>query len=424
MGFFKNSPKTKSDKLLTHDKKIIALAGNPNVGKSSIFNGLTGMKQHTGNWAGKTVGRAMGNCKSENKRFVLADIPGTYSLMSASKEEELARNYICFGNYDNLVVICDGTALERNLILVLQTMEVSKNVIVCINLMDEVKKKHISIDTKKLSQRLNCPVIETCARKKSTLKKLVKSFDYNGNYAQDFLKISYGDMIEKAISMVESGLAEKLPPNVNPRWIAIKFIEGDEKLIKEIEKSFSIYYSDFLESIDKAKIYLAENSIDINAFKKATVSAIVNEAESICRETVDYKAGKYSSFDRKMDKFFTGKYTAYPVMILFLMLIFWITIRGANYPSQLLSEFLFFLGERLDAFLQKINTPNPLKNMITQGVYKVPAWVVSVMLPPMAIFFPLFTLLEDFGYLPRIAYNLDKPFKKCGSCGKHALTTW
>ncbi|MDO4276389.1 MAG: FeoB small GTPase domain-containing protein, partial [Eubacteriales bacterium] len=159
------------------DDKVIALAGNPNVGKSTVFNSLTGMKQHTGNWPGKTVTNAQGYLNTGKHSYVLVDIPGTYSLMAHSAEEEVARNFICFGNPDAVVVVCDATCLERNLNLVLQTMEICSNVIVCVNLMDEAKRKKIQINLPLLSKRLGIPVVGTVARKKKSLARLTNALD-------------------------------------------------------------------------------------------------------------------------------------------------------------------------------------------------------------------------------------------------------
>ena len=184
--------------------KIIALAGNPNVGKSTVFNALTGMNQHTGNWPGKTVSNAQGCCKSEKHSYVLVDIPGTYSLMAHSAEEEVARNFICFGAPDAVAVVCDATCLERNMNLVLQTLEISSNVIVCVNLMDEARRKKISIDLKKLEERLGVPVIGVTARKKKSLKRLLEALDLacDKKTVNAAYRVKYPEEIERAVSLV------------------------------------------------------------------------------------------------------------------------------------------------------------------------------------------------------------------------------
>ncbi len=408
----------------TESDIVVALAGNPNVGKSTIFNALTGMNQHTGNWPGKTVTNAQGYTKGKKHNFVLVDIPGTYSLMAHSKEEEIARNFICFAKPDLVVVVCDATCLERNLNLVLQTMEISSNVIVCLNLMDEAKRKNIKINTKLISKRLGVPLIETVAHKKKTLSSLVAQMEKNSlQKEQNFLKIEYDSNIEEAVSLIEEELSEIDTNGINKRWLALKLLDEDESLKNEIENCLG---KDFLQNItpkiNKVREDLAQKGIESEKLKDLTVSALVKKASNICKDAVTYEKEQQNNFDRKMDKLLTSKYTAYPFMLMLLGLIFWLTIQGANYPSKWLSDLFFFIEEKLLFLFELLKVPTYITDMLVNGVYKVLSWVVSVMLPPMAIFFPLFTLLEDAGYLPRVAYNLDKPFKKCCACGKQALT--
>ena len=407
------------------DDKVIALAGNPNVGKSTIFNGLTGMKQHTGNWPGKTVTNAQGYLKSDNQSYVLVDIPGTYSLMAHSKEEEVARNFICFENPDAVVVVCDATALERNLNIVLQTIEMSQKVIVCLNLMDEAKRKKIHINVKKLSEILGVSVVNTIARDKKSLSKLVETLDDTmmKQGTQNSFKVKYADVIEDAILKLEPVIQKNIDKKINTRWLALRLIEGDSSLTDEFN---SYIGDDFLHNEDLNSV-LGEVKIEIakqgtQNIKDLIVSSIVKSCEEISNKVVRYESKNYNSFDRKMDKILTSKRFGYPIMLIFLMIIFWITIVGANYPSEILSDFLFSFEGKLVTALKYFSVPDIVIDASVFGVYRVLAWVVSVMLPPMAIFFPLFTLLEDSGYLPRIAYNLDKPFKKCSACGKQSLT--
>lgn len=407
--------------------KIIALAGNPNVGKSTVFNALTGLNQHTGNWPGKTVANAQGYCKTERHSYVLVDIPGTYSLMAHSAEEEVARNFICFGSPDAVAVVCDATCLERNMNLVLQTLEISSNVIVCVNLMDEARRKKINIDLKMLRERLGVPVIGVTARKKKSLKRLLDALDLacdrkaeNAPY-----KVKYSAEIERAIALVEPEASRLSCGKINSRWLALKLLDGDNSLINEICGCLG---DNFLKNpalfaaLNQARETLQKTGITPEKLKDSTVSAIVAAAEDICRGAVTYEKKKYAERDRRIDRLLTGRTTAYPVMLLLLCLIFWLTITGANYPSELLSRLFAFIGDKLDAVFVSLNAPDWLHGALIDGVYRVLSWVVSVMLPPMAIFFPLFTLLEDAGYLPRIAYNLDRPFMRCNACGKQVLT--
>ncbi|MGN1051030.1 MAG: FeoB small GTPase domain-containing protein, partial [Acutalibacteraceae bacterium] len=424
LGIKSFDTKTKINK--SPKEKIIALAGNPNVGKSTIFNAFTGMNQHTGNWPGKTVCNAVGNFSSKKHSYTLVDIPGTYSLMAHSDEEEVARNFLCFGDPDGVIVVCDATMLLRNLNLVLQILEICPKTIVCINMMDEAKRKHIKIDIKKLSKRLSVPVVPVVAQKKKSLLALAdtldKFYDEDIKFSPPF--ISYPAKVEEAIATVEAVVRKKVGSPTFSRWISLKLLEDDEGLKEEMAKYFGEDFFD--ENIYKAcfdaKFLLETLLIDSEKLKDMIVCSINKKSEEILEGVVISEKKDYSSFDRKLDKFFTSKLTGYPVMILLLALIFWITISGANYPSQLLSTGLFYIEDRLIYLFDAFGVPNIITDALIRGVYNVLAWVVSVMLPPMAIFFPLFTLLEDSGYLPRVAYNLDKPFQKCCACGKHALT--
>ncbi len=407
--------------------RVIALAGNPNVGKSTVFNGLTGLKQHTGNWPGKTVANAQGYCKSAKNSFVLVDLPGTYSLMAHSAEEELARNFLCFGQPDAVVVVCDATCLERNLNLVLQTLEISSKVVVCVNLLDEARRKKIRLNLPLLEKRLGVPVIGAVAREKKTLLALLETLDgvSDGSLQNKPSTLRYPESVENAIAEVEPLIVQKAGDRLSSRWLSIKLLDQDEDLIRDI----SAYLGEELLQDEKLKAALSQareelllQGLDGERLKDLIVSTLVNTGEELCRGVVVYENQSYNEADRRLDKILTSKLTGYPVMLGLLALVFWLTIAGANYPSQLLADDLFWVQDRLTDFFQYIHAPEWLHGALILGVYRVLAWVVSVMLPPMAIFFPLFTLLEDAGYLPRVAYNLDKPFKRCSACGKQALS--
>lgn len=402
------------------------MLGNPNVGKSTIFNSLTGMHQHTGNWPGKTVANATGTCTYSNKNFLFVDIPGTYSIMSNSEEEEIARDYICFGNPDATVVVVDATCLERNLNLVFQIMEITDNVIVCVNLLDEAKKKGIEIDLDKLSESLGVPVVGTIARKKKTLTKLLNTVNDVCTKRSQFIpnKIKYSNTIEECISVLEKGLPNSINNNL-ARWISLKLIDGEKCILNSIEKHLNISLINnkkLTQKLDIVDSKLNENNIDKSNFKDEIVSSIMIRSENICHEVCVFKNINYSLRDRKIDTILTSKKFGIPIMILFLGIIFWITIIGANYPSELLFNMFSFFQGKLITFANYIHCPEWLSNMLILGVYQTLTWIISVMLPPMAIFFPLFTFLEDLGYLPRIAFNMDGFFKKCCCTGKQMIT--
>lgn len=411
----------------TTDELVIALAGNPNVGKSTVFNSLTGLNQHTGNWPGKTVANAQGKYKHKDKDFILVDIPGTYSLMSSSVEEEIARNFVCFGNPDAAVVVADATCLERNLNLILQTLEITDNVVVCVNLMDEAMRKKIKINVEELSKRLGVPVVGTNARSSKGLKELMEAvYKVANKQIKTYpVKITYNDAIEKAVKTVEPYVSELVGNKINSRWASLKLLDGEKKILDSLDDFLGFKLIDN-ENINiqlmKAKEFLIENNIDSDILRDKVVSNIVHVAEDICHDVVTFENEKYNIEDRKIDNILTSRIFGIPIMIGLLGIVFWLTIIGANYPSELIAAFLFWIEDRLTDFFMWTGAPNWLHGILVMGGYRTLAWVISVMLPPMAIFFPLFTLLEDLGYLPRVAFNLDNFFKKACAHGKQALT--
>ncbi len=396
------------------NQRVIALAGNPNVGKSTVFNSLTGMRQHTGNWPGKTVASAQGNCRSEKHDYILVDIPGTYSLMAHSPEEEIARDFLCFSSPDAVIVVCDATCLERNLNLVLQTLELTDRAIVCLNLMDEAKRKGIHIDAERLAMRLGVPVVPTVAHNKNSLQGLLSTLDsvIDGTHTTP-IPTRYSVAVESAVARIEPLLSE-LP---NSRWLAFRLLEQDTAFMQTLRKTYANH--NVLAAAEAAVKALA---FPPEEFKDAVVETLTETAESIARAVTHCTKPQYNTLDRRIDRLLTGKRWGYPLMLMLLAVVFWLTINGANYPSTWLSTGLFWIEDRLSDLFTTLNAPPWLHGAIVHGAYRVLAWVVSVMLPPMAIFFPLFTLLEDVGYLPRIAYNLDRPFRCCRACGKQALT--
>ena len=456
----------------------IALAGNPNVGKSTIFNSLTGMHQHTGNWPGKTVANATGKMEYKDSIFKIVDIPGTYSIMSNSEEEEIARDYICFGNPDVTIIVLDATCMEKNINLLFQIMEITKNIIVCVNLLDEAKKKKIKIDLKKLQEILGVPVIGTIAQKKKTLENL-KECIYNVakgkikckpnvvNY-NNYIENQIAELIPKLKKEIKEEEKEKITENIL-RWISLKIIEGNDKILNKIETELKINLKDIelsknltkktelkeekdktdkkiLKLIKKEKILEEQKKYTINIssqkrlkqkqneknlekqneetkqIKDIIIESIIHKSEEVSKKVCTYENEKYYNKQLKIDKILTSKKFGIPIMIIFLALIFWITIIGANYPSQILFKFFGWLQVKISEGLLYINSPLWIIDMLINGIYQTLTWVISVMLPPMAIFFPLFTFLEDLGYLPRIAFNMDGFFKKACCSGKQMIT--
>ena len=321
-------------------KLTVALVGNPNVGKSTLFNCLTGMRQHTGNWPGKTVGIAQGTMIKDGVEYLFTDLPGTYSLDGVSEEEQIAGDYIRSRKADCTVIVCDGSCLERSLILALQVLQICHKAVVCVNLMDEAQRHGLSIDAKRLERYLSAPVVMTAAGK--------------------------GVGIESLLKIVRE-TADNMPPL-------------QEKMFRDP----------------------------------------VAAAEAIARDCVARTGQNDDAFHRRVDRLMVSRRFGVPLMFLLFFGILWLTVWGANYPSMLL-EYLFSYGYgALSRWLSFL--PQWLQGMLLNGIYVTCTRVIAVMLPPMAIFFPLVTILEDIGYLPRMAFLLDPCMACCGGCGKQALT--
>ncbi len=407
--------------------RVVALAGNPNVGKSTIFNYLTGMRQHTGNWPGKTVVNAQGRFHHKEQDYALVDVPGCYSLLAHSAEEEVARDFICFGDPDGVLVVCDATCLERNLNLTLQIMEITGNVAVAVNLMDEAKGKGMEVDLTLLQERLGVPVVGTAARQGQGMEELLDAVEeMTGESRAAAQRVEYPAYIESEAARLTQAVEEAAPDCPLPaRWLALRLLEGNPSVLASMDRYLGPElrrHRAVTEALDGAFRRFSIRGVSRDRASDDIAQAVVAQSGRLARDVVHCDEAKAQRLDRRLDRLFTSKATGFPIMLLLLLGIFWLTIVGANYPSQLLSEWLLGLEDVFAGVLTGWGVPEGVVGALVHGGYRVMAWVVSVMLPPMAIFFPLFTLLEDFGYLPRVAFNLDRCFQACKACGKQALT--
>ena len=447
---------------------VVALAGNPNTGKSTVFNALTGLRQHTGNWPGKTVTRAEGGFEYGGDRYKLVDLPGTYSLLSSSLDEETARDFILFGRPDVTVIVVDATRLERNLNLALQVLEITDRAVVCLNLMDEARRKGLTVDARRLARDLGVPVVATAARSGEGLEELnrVIAEVATGTYRCRPRRVGgRSPALSEATRRLSGAVQDAFPALPNPQWVALRLLDGDRALAAAVESGSLAELVD-QEATDEADGGDGPGSRDAAAalpgqsgratdavapppvaagsaaraavlelagqlrwrvgrnFHQALTEAVYAEAARIADRAVSRDGERRRfDFDARLDRLVTSRVFGFPLMLLMLTVVFWLTIAGANVPSSMLATLLIdTVHPLLKQAAAALGLAWWLDGLLIDGVYLATAWVVAVMLPPMAIFFPLFTLLEDFGYLPRVAFNLDRMFHRVGAHGKQALT--
>lgn len=377
----------------------VALAGNPNVGKSTVFNRLTGLRQHTGNWPGKTVERAEGYFSQAGQRFRLVDLPGTYSLAADSPEEEVAGAFLQSGQADAVIVVVDASCLRRGLILALQLRQQTWRLVLCVNLMDKAARRGVTPQIRRLGQLLDVPVVATAARSGKGLAELRHQAAEvcRREPWEDSWKLTYVPPVEAALGLLETGMSRR-------RAVALLWgsppTEGEQSLWQRAQQRLG--------------------ALSGQALRDSLTASVVALAEEIGGQCVRCAGPDPHAPDRRLDRLLTSRLTGFPVMLLLLGLVFYLTIQGANAPSRLLSRWLTALEEPLRGLLA--GAPWWVQGAVVDGIYRTVAWVVAVMLPPMAIFFPLFTLLEDAGYLPRVAFCMDRCFRAAGACGRQSLT--
>ena len=395
----------------------VALAGNPNVGKSTLFNTLTGMHTHTGNWAGKTVESTAKEIELSGRRVRLVDTPGSYSLFAHSDEERISAEYLSFGGADSVIVVCDALSLRQSIGLALQIRETGAPITLAVNLMDEAKRQGVSVDISALSAEIGACCVGTVAHKRKTLSALIDC----ALAPQENLTVAvrYDSSIEGAIKIIEDAIGDRVDA-IRRRFYALRLIDGNEEIKNRIVSVLAdVGITDISDAIDGAFELLKAQNISMCECRDMIAAAVVCEADRICAAVVKRHAKQGMS---RLDKILTGRVSAYPLMLLFLCVVLYITLFLASYPSDFLAWFFTVSEGWLASLFDRISLWGWLSDLLLLGVYRTLGMVVAVMLPPMAIFFPLFALLEDSGYLPRIAYNLDRPFACSGACGKQSLT--
>lgn len=407
----------------------VALCGNPNVGKSTVFNALTGLRQHTGNWAGKTVETARGRVRGSGGGWTLTDLPGAYSLLSGSPEEIVASDCLTFESLSAVIVVCDATCLERNLNLALQVAEACPRMVLCVNMMDEARSREIGVNLTLLEHLLGLPVVGVTARRRQGLEELkrrVETVCENSPIRRQTSHLHYPEPVERALEALSKQIRQSVPAvraAGTERFAALRALLSGDGFLTRLMAQADVAARDALRSaVQGQKSALERTGFSEERLSAAVISEGYHAAGELCSRVVFHPA--QSAKERRqlrLDRLLSSKRTGIPIMLCMLGLVLYLTISGANIPSAWLSETLNAFEPKLNSFLLGLGAPDWLCGLLVSGMYRVTSWVVSVMLPPMAIFFPLFTLLEDLGFLPRVAFNLDRCFQRCRACGKQAL---
>ncbi len=405
-------------------RMTVLLAGNPNVGKSTVFNALTGMRQHTGNWCGKTVSGAEGSFSFSGTQIRLIDTPGAYSLHAGAAEETAAANVIFTTPHDSIICVVDACSMERGLRLLLELLEMHRRIVLCVNLMDEAQKKQIKVNLPLLSDLLGIPVIGVTAHRKQSLIPVIKAaLDQAQEQTDSAFCVQYSEPLEKAAQCITDALHPFWQEAaVSPRFAAMQMLRSPVQDHWRMLLPFGIENECSIKSaVQHAQSILAGDDIRTADLCLETHRAVILKAAEICAKAVNSPPHPHRNTDR-FDRLLTHRTVRIPLMLLLVMTVFWITLCAANYPSELLASGFTALCNAASSSLQAIAAPHWLTGALVDGILRGTGWVVSVMLPPMMIFFPLFTLLEDIGLLPRIAFHLDSRCAKCRACGKQTLT--
>lgn len=403
----------------------VALCGNPNVGKSTVFNALTGMRQHTGNWTGKTVDVAVGEVRSAAKRWQLIDLPGAYSLFDGSVEEVAASDYLTFEHPDAAIVVCDAIRLERNLNLAVQIAHACPRTILCINMLDETGKYGIDLDLCALERLTGLPVVGVSARNRQGLDGLVQRVESILDAPLSPLRHSLFDCpyeMDRSIQSLEEFISRNCPilaSTGTARFAAMRSLISNPSFLQKL-LAVSDEPDELRERIQREEERLSKAGFSREKRINTLVEASYAKAHQLTKAVVTKRTPE-PMLHQSLDRWMANRWLGIPIMASLLALVLYITLLGANLPAEWLSALFGWLEPSFSSLLQWMRTPEWLHDLLVFGVYRVTTWVVSVMLPPMAIFFPLFTLLEDFGFLPRVAFHLDRCFRCCHACGKQAL---
>jgi len=427
------------NQIVKKSKVLIALTGNPNVGKSTVFNALAGEHQHTGNWPGKTIEKAEGHLSYKDKKITVVDLPGTYSLSAHSPEEVIARDFIIQGEPDVVIIIVDATLLERNLNLTLQILEITNKVVIALNFMDEVQQQGFTIDISTLEKKLRVPVIPTIAKEGTGIDELLhKTIAVSEEKIKtNPIQVNYGLTLERAIYKLEREIYS-IGIDGRSKWLALKLLEDDVEISSAFRSNrlpSSIMVSE--DSIKKSAKPDVKSTLSLTKIfdmaqllgEKMTPDSrieIVRRRYATCHEiahkTIRRLYKERVTLTEKLDRIVTHRFWAWPIMFAVFLAIFWITIEGSSAPSNMLAYWFNLVAYNGKLLLESLNVPWWIIGLLIDGLVFGIGTVIAVMLPPMVIFFVLFALMEDFGFIPRVAFNLDKVMQALGSQGKQCLT--